>query len=73
VTVLDNGVAAVPPALSAVDVAAHQRRAVHLTDTVRKGSTTLLVTSDQPVIVERDLYKVKAPGTAMAAAIPLRQ
>jgi len=73
VAVLDNGVATVPPALNGVDLGARQRKAVRLTDTVRKGPTALLVTADQPVIVEHDFYKVKALGTAMSAAIPLRQ
>jgi hypothetical protein len=73
VTLLDDGVATVPPAFRGVEVGARQRRALRLTDTVRKGPTALLVTSDQPVVVERDIYTMRAAGTAMSAAIPLRQ
>jgi hypothetical protein len=72
VTLLDDGVAVSPPGLGALDVPGGQRRAVRLTDAVRRGPTSLLVTADRAVVVERDVYKVKGLGTAMSAAIPLR-
>jgi hypothetical protein len=72
VSLLAAGAPTVPPGLSSLDVPAHQRRAVRLNDVLPKGATSLLVTADQPVVAERDAYKVKALGMSMSAAIPLR-
>ena len=72
VTLLDEGVAVVPPGLGAVDVAARSRRGIRLNDTVRKGPTSLLVTAPGPIVVERDAYKGRNLGTIMSPAIPLR-
>jgi Family of unknown function (DUF5719) len=73
VTMLDDGSTSVPPGLNGLNVGAGQRRAVHLSSSVRKGSAALVVTADQPVVVEGDFYNVNAAGTAMAAGIPQRQ
>ncbi|MFP5318285.1 MAG: DUF5719 family protein [Acidimicrobiia bacterium] len=72
VTLLDDGVAVVPPGLSAIDVAPNSRRGVRLNDTVRKGPTSLLITGGSPFVVERDTYKGRNLGTVMSPAIPLR-
>jgi hypothetical protein len=73
VMMLDDGSTTVPPGLNGLNVGAGQRRAVHLSDSVRKGSAALVVTADQPVVVEGDFYNLKTAGTAMAAGIPQRQ
>jgi hypothetical protein len=73
VTLLDDGTATVPPGLNALAVGAGQRQGVHLSDMLRNGSAALLVTADEPVVVESDFYKLKTAGTAMAPAIPERQ
>lgn len=72
VTLLDDGVAVVPPGLGAVDVAPRSRRGIRLNDTVRKGPTSLLVVGQAPLVVERDTYKGRNLGTVMSPAIPLR-
>jgi hypothetical protein len=72
VTLLDDGVRLTPTGLDRIDVRPRQRRAIRLADSVRRGATSLLVSSTEPVVVERDLYKLRAPGTAMSVAIPLR-
>lgn len=58
--------------LTSVDVPPGQRRALHVNPALKRPTTPLLVTSTEAVVVERDYYKLKAPGLAMAAAIPLR-
>jgi hypothetical protein len=55
-----------------VEVLAGQRKALHVNDALRRPATPLLLTSTEAVVVERDLYRLKAPGIGMAAAIPLR-
>jgi hypothetical protein len=72
VTVLDNGVRITPPGLDRLELAGRQRRAIRLSGIVRPGPTSLLITGTEPVVVERDLYKVGSAGTAMSVAIPLR-
>ena len=67
-----DGTGAVPPALDGLVVGPRQRRAIRFNTTVRPGVTPVLVTADVPVVVERDVYKTKAIGTAMAPGIPLR-
>jgi hypothetical protein len=58
--------------LSSVQVAAGQRAELHVNPQLKRAATPLLVTSTEPVVVERDLYRLKAPGLAMSPAIPLR-
>jgi hypothetical protein len=55
-----------------VEVPAGQRKALHVNDALRRPTTPLLLTSTEAVIVERDLYRLRAPGLGMSAAIPLR-
>lgn len=72
VTLLDDGVAVVPPGLGAIEVGPRSRRGIRLNDSVRKGPTSLLVTAPSPIVVERDAYKGRNLGTIMSPAIPLR-
>ena len=72
ITLLEDGTRLTPPRLDGIEVAPRQRRAIRLSDAVRRGPTSLLVSSTEPVVAERDLYKLRAPGTAMSVAIPLR-
>jgi hypothetical protein len=58
--------------LSSVEVPAGQRKAFHINDSLKRPAVPLLVISTEAVVVERDLYRIKAPGLAMSAAIPLR-
>ena len=72
VNVLADGAALPVGNLSSVEVPAGQRRALHVNSQLKRATTPLLVSSTEPVLVERDLYKVKAPGLGMSQAIPLR-
>ena len=72
VTLLDDGIRVTPPGLDRIEVAPRQRRGIRLSEAVRRGPSALLISSTEPVVVERDLYKLRAPGTAMSVAIPLR-
>ena len=58
--------------LTGVEIPAGGRRAFRVNDSLGATAASLLVTSSEPVVVERDQYRMKAPGLAMAAAIPLR-
>jgi hypothetical protein len=57
---------------TAVEVPPGQRRALHVNDALKRPAVPLLLTSTQEVVVERAVYRVKAPGLAMSMAIPLR-
>jgi hypothetical protein len=72
VTLLDNGIPTVPPALNNVNVPAGQALTLHIAQLVRRGPTTLLVTADERVVAERNVYKTRGPGLQMSTAIPLR-
>ncbi|MGH9278314.1 MAG: DUF5719 family protein, partial [Acidimicrobiales bacterium] len=71
VTLLDNGTPVTPPAMSNVNLPAHQQLTLHLNDLVRRGPTPLLITADERVVAERDQYRTRI-GMAMSMAIPLR-
>jgi len=58
--------------LSSVEVPAGQRKALHVNDSLKRPAAPMLLTSTENVVVERDMYRVKAPGIGMSAAIPLR-
>jgi len=73
VTLLDDGIAVVPPGLASIDVAPRSRRGIRLNDSVRKGPTSLLIAGQAPFVVERDTYKGRNLGTVMSPAIPLRE
>lgn len=55
-----------------VEVPPGQRKALHVNEALRRPTTPLLLTSSEAVVVERDLYRLRAPGIGMSAAIPLR-
>ena len=57
---------------TAVEVPAGERRALHVNDSLKRASVPLLLTSTQEVLVERAVYRVRAPGLGMSMAIPLR-
>ncbi|MDQ6798089.1 MAG: DUF5719 family protein [Actinomycetota bacterium] len=60
------------PAFTNLEVAAGGRRSIRLNDTVKLVGTPVLVTSDQPVVVERVLNRLKGLGMSMSIGIPLR-
>jgi hypothetical protein len=57
---------------TAIVVPPGQRRAFHVNNSLKRATAPVLVTSSEEVIVERDLYRIKALGLGMSAAIPLR-
>jgi hypothetical protein len=72
IAVLDEGAQPPPPGLADLEVPAGGRRGVPLGDHVKGAVTPLVVTSNEPVVVERDTYRRKGPGTTMAIGVPLR-
>lgn len=72
IAVLDEGVQPPAPGLADLEVPAGGRRAVPLGDNVKGLSTPLVVTSNAPVVVERDTYRRKGLGATMAIGVPLR-
>ncbi|MGI9034380.1 MAG: DUF5719 family protein [Acidimicrobiales bacterium] len=71
-SVLGDGTPVSNGALSGVQVGAGQRTAVRLGDSLKLAATPVLVSSDQPVVVERDLYRLGGLGTSMSIGVPLR-
>ena len=69
---LGEGTPAPIGSLTQLEVAPGHRRAIHLNGSIRRQAVPLLVTATEPVLVERDLYRLKAPGLGMSMAIPLR-
>ena len=57
---------------SSIEVPAGQRRAFNVNASLKRATAPMLLVASEPVIVERDLYRLKSPGIAMSAAIPLR-
>lgn len=57
---------------SNVEVLPGQRRAFHVNEALRRPAVPVLLTSTQEVVVERAVYRMKAPGLGMSMAIPLR-
>lgn len=55
-----------------VEVLPGQRRALHVNEALKRPAVPLLLTSTQAVVVERVVYRLKAPGLGMSMAIPLR-
>lgn len=70
--VLVDGAAVQVGNLANIEVPAGQRRAFHVNALLTRATAPILLTSTEPVVVERDLYRIKAPGMGMSAAIPLR-
>ncbi len=71
-TILGDATQAANPALINIEVAPGGRRSIRLNDTVKLAAISVLVTSDQPVIVERVLNRLKGLGISMTIGIPLR-
>ncbi|MGI8984395.1 MAG: DUF5719 family protein, partial [Acidimicrobiales bacterium] len=69
---LADGSAVPMGTFTAVEVPPGGRRALHVNESLKRAATPLLLTSTREVVVERAVYRVKAPGLAMSAAIPLR-
>ena len=57
---------------TSVEVAPGQRKALHVNDALRRPAVPMLLTSTAEVIVEHDIYRVRAAGLGMSPAIPLR-
>jgi len=70
--VLADGVALPVPNVASIEVPAGQRRAFHVNAALKRATAPILLTATEPVVVERDLYRLKAPGLGMSPAIPLR-
>ncbi len=73
VTVLGGGTPVADEALRQIEVAPGGRRAVRLGDTVNLPTTPVLVTSDQPVVVERVLNRLQGEGIGISIGTPLRE
>ena len=58
--------------LQNVAVPGGRRVAVRLTDHVKREDLALVVRSTIPVVVERGLYRIGAPGLALSSGVPLR-
>ncbi|HEX2119203.1 MAG TPA: DUF5719 family protein [Acidimicrobiales bacterium] len=58
--------------LTRIEVPAGERRAFNVNSSLKRATTPLLLTATEPVVVERDLYRIRAPGLGMSQAIPLR-
>jgi hypothetical protein len=71
ITVLAGGTRISDPALQHLEVPAGQRRAVHLTETIKLATTPLVIDSTEPIVAERDLFRTKGFGTSMTTGIPL--
>ena len=69
---LGEGTPAPIGSLNALEVPAGHRRAINVNSSLKRQTVPLLVTATEPVLVERDLYRLKAPGLGMSMAIPLR-
>lgn len=72
VTVLADGERVANEALQGLEVAAGQRRAVRLGDSVKRNATPVLIEADQPIVVERALNRLQGTGISMSVGIPLR-
>ena len=70
--VLADGTAVQVGNVANIEVPAGQRRAFQVNAMLKRATAPLLLTSTEPVVVERDIYRLKAPGLGMSAAIPLR-
>ncbi len=69
---LADGSATPVGSFTSIEVLPGQRRALHVNDALKRPAVSLLLTSTREVIVERAVYRVKAPGLAINPAIPLR-
>jgi hypothetical protein len=72
VNLLADGTPLLVGGFSNIEVPAGQRRAFHLNESLKRATTPMLITATEAIVVERALYRIKAPGLGMSAAIPLR-
>ena len=72
VRVFSGGVPGVNDALQNLEVGPGQRRGVRLRDSVEADATPAVVEADQPIVVERDVHRLRGLGTTMSIGIPLR-
>jgi hypothetical protein len=70
VSYLNQGAERTVPGLGQVVVPAGGHALVRLGDHLQVADLGLVVTSDVPVVVERDLYQVKGPGVSLAVPSP---
>jgi hypothetical protein len=71
-SLLADGAPVTVGSLSSIEIRPGQRRAFNINPLLKRATTPLLVVATEPVVVERDLYRLKAPGLVMSPAIPLR-
>ncbi len=72
ITILGDATQAANAALKNLELAPGGRRSVRLNDTMKLPATPVLVTADQPVVVERVVNHLKGVGISMTIGIPLR-
>ncbi len=70
ITILGDATQAANAALKNLELAPGGRRSVRLNDTMKLPATPVLVTADQPVVVERVVNRLK--GISMTIGVPLR-
>lgn len=70
-TALANGDDIAVEGLQQVAIGAGGRVALRLGDHLKRRDLSLVVSADQPIVVERDLYVAKRLGTEMTMGIPL--
>ena len=71
VTGLADGQPVPVSGLQDVSVGAGRRMGVRVDNLLPRPGTPVVVTATVPIVVERDLYRTKALGTAMVTGIPL--
>jgi hypothetical protein len=71
-SLLADGAPVTVGSFSAIEVRPGQRRAFNINPSLKRATTPLLVVATEPVVVERDLYKLRGLGLVMSPVIPLR-
>ena len=69
--VVSDGQAVALEGLQGVTIPGRSRMAWRIGDRLKRSAMPLVVAATQPVVAERGLYSVRAPGTAMTAGIAL--
>ena len=69
--VVSDGQAVALDGLQGVSIPGRSRMAWRIGDRLKRSAMPLVVAATQPVVAERGLYSVRAPGTAMTAGIAL--
>lgn len=57
---------------TAIEVLPGRRQALRVNDALKRAAVPMLLTSTSEVVVEHDVYRLRAPGLSMSPAIPLR-